>query len=143
MLIQYFRFCNYKTSRVKNLLIHLEAIHPGVSKSGIFDSTTTAPAPNQAPTIAVPPQVRIVIRISGDFVNPFLFQSAFPTHAVSGIDHFLSSASAVSANCSTPAVLQSTSPIAQQNIQVLTPQSQHQVSVAVLQLRITKKWFRG
>ena len=72
MLIQYFRFCNYKTSRVKNLLIHLEAIHPGVSKSGIFDSTTTDPAP----TIAVPLQVRIVIRIPGDFVNLFLFHSS-------------------------------------------------------------------
>ena len=74
ILIQYFRFCNYKTSRVKNLLIHLEAIHPGVSNSGVFDSTTTAaPTPNQAPTISAPPQVRIVIRIFGDLAYPILF----------------------------------------------------------------------
>ena len=75
ILIRYFRFCNYKTSRVKNLLIHLEAIHPGVSNSGVFDSTTTtaAPTPNQAPTISAPPQVRIVIRIFGDLAYPILF----------------------------------------------------------------------
>ena len=55
---------------MKNLLIHLEAIHPGVSNSGVFDSTTTA-APT--PTISAPPQVRIVIRIFGDLAYPILF----------------------------------------------------------------------
>ena len=69
-------------------------------------------------------------------------QPAFPTHAVSGIDHFLS-ASAVSSNSSTPVAMPGpgpaavttvvhttpASPIAQPNIHVLAPHPQQPVSI--------------
>ena len=67
----HYRFCNYKTSKEKNLRIHLEALHPGVSNAEPVSVVAAAPVSNQVPTIAVASKVRLLrFRPHWEIVRP-------------------------------------------------------------------------